>query len=222
MHAREMSDPPSTVRHASRRLATTMLIGIGVLTGGPFSLAAPRDDMDWPCQQRLVPILGAGAFGIGPPPDSAGDWRAEPRVADLVRHIAPRRVAAEAGVAAIAAFAASLGPDEDKPRLLALAFAGLLDETNRERADVIARLKELGRRQHELADIASRAAAELRALPTGATGEDVARRTDLEQRFAFVTQAFENTQRTMRYACETPVKLEARLGRYAQAIKSHL
>lgn len=222
MHPREISNPRSTVCNDTRRLAATMLIGIGLLTGGPFSLAAPRDDTDWPCQQRLVPILGAGAFWIGPPPDSAGDWRAEPRVADLVHHIAPRGVAAEAGVAAIAAFAASLGPDDDKPRLLTLAFAGLLDETNRERADIIARLKELGRRQHELADIASRAAEELRGPPASATGEDAARRTDLEQRFAFVTQAFENTQRTMRYACETPVKLEARLGRFAQAIKSHL
>jgi len=26
----------------------------------------------------------------------------------------------------------------------------------------------------------------------------------------------------MRYACEAPVRLEARLGRYAQAVKDHL
>jgi hypothetical protein len=105
---------------------------------------------------------------------------------------------------------------------MTLVFAGLLDETNRERTEIIARLKDLGRRQHELADIASRAGEALRGIPADATGDDAARRTDLEQRFAFVTQAFENTQRTMRYACEAPVRLEARLGRYAQAVKSRL
>ncbi len=155
---------------------------------------APRrgDDADWPCQQRLMPSLGGGALWSGPPLDGAGDWHGEAAVAELVNRIAPRSVSAETGVAAIATFAEQLPLDADKPRLLTLVFAGLLEETNRERSQVIARLKELGRR------------------------------TDLEQRFAFVTQAFESTQRTMRYACETPVRLEARLGRLAQAVKDLL
>jgi len=46
------------------------------------------------------------------------------------------------------------------------------------------------------------------------------RRHDLEQRFAYVTQAFESAQRTMRYACNAPIALEARLGRYAQAARA--
>jgi hypothetical protein len=143
-------------------------------------------------------------------------------VAELVAQIAPRNVSAENGVAAISAFAESLTP-QDKRRLLTLAFSGLLAETNQERSDLIARLKDLGHRQHELADIASHASEELRGLPAaGAAGDDAAKRADLEQRVAFVTQAFENTQRTMRYACEAPVRLEARLGRYAQAIQSRL
>jgi len=187
--------------------------------------AAPTDTKDWPCQQRLVPTLGGGAFWTTPPLDGAGDWRAEPKVAELVDRIAPRRVTTEQGVAAIADFGASLDAQPDKDRLLTLAFAGLLAETNRDRSDVISRLMELGRRQHDLADIASKANAELRALPPAtdnATPEEAARRTDLEQRFAYVTQAFESAQRTMRYACEVPVTLEARLGRYAQALKDHL
>ncbi len=185
---------------------------------------APRrgDDADWPCQQRLMPSLGGGALWSGPPLDGAGDWHGEAAVAELVNRIAPRSVSAETGVAAIATFAEQLPLDADKPRLLTLVFAGLLEETNRERSQVIARLKELGRRQHELADIASKAGEELRQIPVDATGDEAARRTDLEQRFAFVTQAFESTQRTMRYACETPVRLEARLGRLAQAVKDLL
>jgi hypothetical protein len=208
----------------ARPLGAVLLAGLLVLADAAcFAAPAPRrgGDADWPCQQRLMPVIGSGALWSGPPLDSAGDWHGEPTVAELVGRIAPRNVSTEAGVAAIGTFADEL-PAADRPRLMTLVFAGLLDETNRERTEIIARLKDLGHRQHELADIASRAGEALRGIPADATGDDAARRTDLEQRFAFVTQAFENTQRTMRYACEAPVRLEARLGRYAQAVKSRL
>jgi hypothetical protein len=198
-----------------------LLVAVAV---GPAQ-SAPMDTKDWPCQQRLVPTLGAGAFWTQPPLDSAGDWHSEPKVVELVQRIAPRRVTAEDGVAAIAEFAASLGDAPERDRLLTLVFAGLLEETNRDRSDVISRLMEFGRRQHDLADIASKANAELQALPPATdstTPEQADHRTDLEQRFAYVTQAFQSAQRTMRYACEVPVALEARLGRYAQALLGHL
>jgi hypothetical protein len=217
MRAREIS----TARMLRRYSAVALFLTLSIMGSG--GRAAPADTKDWPCQQRLVPTLGGGAFWTAPPLESAGDWKAEPRVAGLVDRIAPRRVSAEEGVAAIAEFAASLDAVPDKDRLLTLAFSGLLEVTNRDRADLISRLMELGRRQHDLADIASKASSELRALPAASTTpEDSARRSDLEQRFAFVTQAFESTQRTMRYACEAPIALEARLGRYAQGLKEHL
>jgi hypothetical protein len=209
----------------ARPLGAVLLAGLLALADAAcFAAPAPRrgGDADWPCQQRLMPVIGSGALWSGPPLDSAGDWHGEPTVAELVGRIAPRNVSTEAGVAAIGTFADELPAAADRPRLMTLVFAGLLDETNRERTEIIARLKDLGHRQHELADIASRAGEALRGIPADATGDDAARRTDLEQRFAFVTQAFENTQRTMRYACEAPVRLEARLGRYAQAVKSRL
>jgi hypothetical protein len=143
-------------------------------------------------------------------------------VVELVRQISPRSVTAAQGEAAILAFVEALGAGENKQRLLTLVFEGLLEETNRARSEVIARLDELGHRQREMASIASRAGEELRAVPADATGEDAARRADLEQRFTFVTRAFESTQRTMRYACEVPVQLEARLGRYARFLQTRL
>ncbi len=203
-----------------------LLVAAALLAFGTTSRAAPAprrgEDADWPCQQRLMPSLGGAALWSGPPLDDVGDWHGEAAVAELVGRIAPRAVSAEAGAAAIADFADRLPPGADKSRLMTLVFAGLLEETNRERSEIIVRLKELGRRQRELADVASRAGEELRAIPMDATGDDAARRADLEQRFVFVTQAFESTQRTMRYACETPVRLEARLGRLAQAVKDRL
>jgi hypothetical protein len=210
----------------SLKLPRWPLVACMLVVAGATCSAAPTprpgQDPDWPCQQRLMPTLGGGALWSAPPLDSVGDWHGERAVAELVVRITPRSVTEEAGVAAINAFADQLSTIADRRRLMTLVFAGLLDETNRERTEIIVRLKELGRRQHELADIASRAGEALRGIPADATGDDAARRTDLEQRFVFVTQAFENTQRTMRYACEAPVRLEARLGRYAQAAKDHL
>ena len=59
-------------------------------------------------------------------------------------------------------------------RMIALAaslscFAGLLEETDRERAGLIEELKEIGRRQRELADLVARLATELNAIPPDAS-----------------------------------------------------
>jgi hypothetical protein len=179
-------------------------------------------DPDWPCVQRLVPTLSTATFWSGPDPASAGEWTAEPKVAELVRRIAPRRVKAEAGEHEITAFAETIGAGEDRARLLTLAFAGLLDETNRERTALIERIKSLGHRQTELAELASKATEELSKIPQDAVGDAAARREDLQQRVTFVTRAYEGGRQTLRYVCDAPVQLEARLGRYARSLQSHL
>jgi hypothetical protein len=209
-----------------RRLVVALLaLAIAPSAAYPAGAQGYRgaEDRDWPCFQRLMPTLGAASFWNGPSIAAAGDWRQDPTVAALVERITPRRVAVADGEAAIAAFADS--PDraeQDKAIALTRAFAGLLELTNQERGQLVARIKDLGARQRDLASIASNAQEELSAVPVGATGEAAAKRSDLELRFHFVTQAFESAQRTMRYACESPVQLEARLGRYARALQSHL
>jgi hypothetical protein len=172
--------------------------------------APPRaEDPDWPCEQRLVPKLAA-AYWNGPPLEGLGDWHADPQVADLVRRLAPRRVSTQEGLSEIAAFVRSLS--NDRPRRLAVAFQGLLEETDRERAALIDQLKQIGRRQRELAGLVDRLGAELDAIPPDAAGDAAARRVDLQQRHDFTARNFEEIQRTIRYACETPVELDARAG----------
>jgi hypothetical protein len=96
---------------------------------------------------------------------------------------------------------------------------GLLEETDRDRAGLIKELKEIGRRQRELADLVARLATELNAIPPDAGGEAAAKRIDLQQRHDFTARNFEEIQRTIRYACETPVELDARLGAWARALQ---
>jgi hypothetical protein len=172
---------------------------------------------DWPCQQRLVQKLTAAAYWSGPALEGLGDWRADPAVADLVQRLAPRRVSTQEGLSEIAAFMRSVS--KDRPRRPALVFRGLLEETDRERAGLIEELKEIGRRQRELADLVARLATELNAIPPDARGETAAKRIDLQQRHDFTARNFEEIQRTIRYACETPVELDARLGAWARALQ---
>jgi hypothetical protein len=187
---------------------------------GPVAAASRNADPDWPCVQRLVPKLSPGLFWAGPGIDNAAEWRKEPDVVALVEKITSRKITADRGKEAIGAFVQGAG--EDKPRLLALAFAGLLEETNRQRSDLIERIQAFARRQRDLADIASRAGEELSKIPPDATGDEAARRKDLEQRHQYVSLAFQESQRTVRYACEAPVQLESRLGEYARALQAAL
>ena len=202
----------------SRRSRFALLALASVFAAAQAEAAPPRaEDPDWPCQQRLVPHLSSAAYWSGPPLEGLGDWSADPQVANLVRRLAPRRVSTQEGLSQIAAFAQSL--PGDRPRRLALAFQGLLGETDRERGALIDQLKQIGRRQRELAELVERLGAELDAIPADAAGEAAAKRVDLQQRRDFTTRNFEEIQRTIRYACETPVELDARLGAWARALQ---
>jgi hypothetical protein len=195
-----------------------MALGLALAAAVNARSAPPRaEDPDWPCQQRLVPKLTAAAYWSGPALEGLNDWRADPAVADLVRRLAPRRISTQEGLSEIAAFARSVS--NDRPRRLALVFRGLLEETDRERAGLIEELKEIGRRQRELADLVGRLAIELNAIPPDAAGEAGAKRIDLQQRHDFTARNFEEIQRTIRYACEIPVELDGRLGAWARALQ---
>jgi hypothetical protein len=183
-------------------------------------MAAAASDAEWPCQQRLVPMLTAGMIWNGPPIDDVGDWHADPRVRELVERVVPREVGAERGEAAIKAFVEQLGYDKTRPVML--AFSGLLEETNHKRAEIVERIKYLGQRQRNLAALIDRLTTELDAMPNAADGEASPARTELQQRLTYTSRTYAEVQRTMRYACQVPASLDARLGAYARALESAL
>jgi hypothetical protein len=201
-------------------LRAVLAVNLAWLTVEHGWAASRHADPDWPCPQRLITRLSPGLFWNGPSVDAAGDWRQEPGVVALVERTAPRRVVAEQGEELIRQFIQGLG--DDRARLLTLAFAGLLEETNRQRAEIIERIQAFAHRQRELAEIATRAGEDLGRIPPDAMGEAAERRRDLEQRRHYVSMAFEEAQRTLRYACEAPVQLESRLGVYVRALQAGL
>ncbi len=191
-----------------------VLVGVAALALG--AAGPPPADADWPCMQRLVPTLAAGTLWSGH--EAAGDWRANAQVAAVVADAAPRTQPTPAGVARLDAYAATV-PAVDRPATLSLLFNGLVDETNRQREDVIERLRGIGRRQRTLTEITGRVSDELRALPPDAPATV---REEVVQRRTFLIREYEEIGRTIRYACEVPSALEARLGSFAQALQRDL
>ncbi len=178
--------------------------------------AGPPIDPNWPCVQRLVPSLTASTLWGGH--DAAGDWRANPQVATVVAAVSPRGISAQDGAARLDRFVATV-PNADRPAQLALVFAGLVDETNLQRAQVIERLRGIAQRQRTLTELTSRITAELRALPVDAP---VGQREEIVSRRAFLIREYEDIERTIRYACEVPVQMEAKLGTLAQTLQRGL
>ncbi len=197
------------------RLAVQMMLGLLFVVP---AMAQPQRhaDPDWPCVQRLVPRLTATALWPTPLPE--GDWRGDAEVAALVSRISPRSVTEADGIAAIAAFAGPLEPTERR-RLMPLAFAGLLEVANGQRDGLIEQIRRFTRRQRDLAERARALAAELRTLPASTPAEQ---RTELEERRHFLAKAFDDAERTLRFACEAPVRLEGRLGAYTRALVATL
>ena len=152
--------------------------------------------------QRLVPTLAAGTYWTGPQPTS--DWHADPAISALVTEVTPRAVSPEAMVAKVQPFIAAL-PAAGKPGRLADLFAGVVDETNDQRNQIITRLRAMTRRQRELTGLVAE-------VTTALSHEtDPAKRDEMIQRREFLLREFDSVQRTVRYACEAPVQLEARL-----------
>jgi hypothetical protein len=184
-----------------------------------FTLAAaerPPADPDWPCVQRLVPTLTAGTLWGGH--DAGADWRTDPRVAAVVTAAAPRAVSAKEAATRLEQFVATV-PTAERPAVLAQVFAALIDQTNVERAEIIERLRGIARRQRTLTEMTSRVTAELRALPPDAPA---AQREEVVSRRAFLIREYEDIERTIRYACDAPVQMEAKLGTLAQVLQRGL
>lgn len=193
-----------------RGLALPLLLA--GLAASPAAAQIQHEDPDWPCVQRLVPTLGAAAYWGGPEPAEDTGWRDDPAAAAAVAGAAPRGVDVERGEDVLRAYLAALPPDA-RPAAAARAMEGLTAATNEQRTVIIERLRNLTRRQRTVAARVSAISARLRSLPP-----DAPERPDLAAQRVFVLREFDEVQRTIMYACEVPVEMEARLGSYARAL----
>ncbi|MCZ6608972.1 MAG: hypothetical protein O7A66_03090 [Alphaproteobacteria bacterium] len=185
------------------------------------AMAAGTDDPDWPCVQRLMPELSAGAVWAGPSIENAVKlWREKPAVQSLVARIAARRTPVEEGVGAIEAFAKTLGVGKDAT--LTLVFAGLFATIDAERSLIIAGIKRYAKRQRRLADRIRDLGAGLKGIPRGEPDERDARRAELYRQWTWATRIFDERERSSKALCDQPVLLEQRLFMLSRAIMAQL
>lgn len=205
--------PALTAARVARALLPTALLL------APLSPANAASEADWPCVQRLVPVLEAGQMWPGPPLDSVGG-EASPEIEAAARELSDPDLAPEALAAKVEAFARAQPPERRAERLT-LLFKEALAQLNDERSNLIAGIKRYARRQHALAE---RITAETRDLEAArkATPADPARLQELQTTYEWDTRVFTDRQRQLRLVCDQPVRLEQRAFALARAIQGQL
>ncbi len=198
------------------------LVTIAALSLATAARAAPPPaDPDWPCQQRLVPHLSFANYWSGPAPASGADWHDNQSVATLAEAVSARDVTPEEGVAKLDAFVHGL-PSTERATILPLLFTALVAQTNEQRDAVIARLKELAVRQRALAKRIEDDEAAMQANPADTTGPAADDRAAIAARHELLVRSYHDIGETIRYACQVPSDLDARLGAYARALTGAL
>jgi hypothetical protein len=173
----------------------------------------PGQDPNWPCAQRLVTTLEAGSYWNGTVPQNT-PWRDNDALFSLVPMIVDRDTPNDDAVAKLKAYVATI-PAAQRAAALPALFSAIVDQTNDERALLIKRLLQLGRRQRAMGDAIGVLSTKIDALPT-----DDPKRVDAAGERDLDVRALKETQLTMRYACEAPANMERRLGVFARVLQA--
>ncbi len=189
---------------------------IGLLVVAPSRAADPRHP-DWPCVQAKVPEISVAAVWAGPPLDDVGKrWEGDAAIKDLVARLAARRTPLDEAQSKATEFVAGGGNDkQERARLL---FAGLFEQLNRTRSEVMEGIERYIRRQREFAEQVRSATLKLRALQDqpNADPKEVAQASE---KLEWETRIFEERRRTINYVCEVPVLIDQRLFALGRAIQ---
>ncbi len=177
------------------------------------SAQMPAQDPNWPCAQRLVAVLTPGSYWAGNVPAHTG-WRDDEKLFPLVTDVVSRDTPDDEAVAKLKAYTNGI-PAEQRAAAFPLLFSALVDETNDERTLLIRRIEQLGLRQRRMGDVVADISTKVDEMPASDP-----HRPDMVGERDFDVRAFQETQHTMRYACEAPAAMERRLGVFARLLQA--
>jgi hypothetical protein len=183
-----------------------LILALALLSPSPL-LAAD----DWPCVQPLVQSISIEMVWHGPHLQPGADWRSDRAIATLVQTISAQETDADEGVTELKRFLQE--HQQNRAGTIGRVMTGLIDENNQTRSRLIEHLRTLGDRQRGLADIVTRLDDERDKAGSAAEPE-------LVDRLNFAQRTYFEAQRTLRYACEIPARLDQRLGVYAKTLES--
>jgi hypothetical protein len=193
----------------------TMLVLAASAICGAANAADPRYP-DWPCVQAKVPELSVAAVWDGPSIDGVGEtWKDDAKLRDLVARLAARRTPLEEAEKAAHDFIAASGADKaEKAKLL---FAGLFQELNQQRSEVMDGIDRITQTEKELAGKIRADRAALSGLQDK-PNPDQHQIDEVANRLNWGTRIYEDRRKTIRYVCDVPTEIERRLFALGRAI----
>jgi len=198
-----------------------LLYALACLAVAGAAGAQPRSDPDWPCVQRKVPAITAGAVWSGPDVTLAlNDWSKDAEAAALAQKLASRRTPIGEADRMIDEFARGKGPE--KAERLTRVFAGVLDLINTERDRILHGIERYARGQRQRADRIRDEGDQISAIKDLPTATETKELHELESRFAWDKRIFEERRQSLAFVCETPVLLEQRVFEIAHRIQERL
>ena len=191
-----------------KRLILFCFVTGGVAVAIQAAGAADPRYPDWPCVQVKVPELSVAALWGGPPlGDAVERWEKDARLKELVALLAARRTPLDEAQKLAAEFIS--GDEASKQDKAKLLFAGLFDNFNQLRTDVLAGIERFTRRQREFAERIRSETLKLRELQDA--NADAKQLEEMSNQLQWDTRIFEDRRRTISYVCEVPVTIERRL-----------
>jgi hypothetical protein len=186
----------------------------------------PSDHADWPCVQRMVPMISPAQIWDGPPIDNLKGWEKDDKIQELTPYLESRRIKIEDVEKAIKDYAASL-PEAERDKKLTELFASVLSKINTDRRYVMGRIEEFQRRQKARAKEIEREGQELaeknQEIPaTEQLGPRDTQLTPEQQEYNWNARIFQERQQNLSLACEIPVLIEQRAGDIARIIRAEM
>ena len=193
------------------------LLGVAIVSGLLLSMpahVAARDNSNpsWPCVQRKIPTLTSTQVWDGPAVEDVKGWDGDPGVRDVVLMLSDRRVPLQSAEARLAEYAKG-ETNELRSAHLTLVFAGVFDKLHTLRNSVMSGLERYLRAQQERAAELERQGEEIARLKIEASSNEAAKaKLDAAlERFAWAQKIFEERQESLTFACELPVRIDARI-----------
>ena len=193
--------------------------GIALALAASPADAQPRDP-DWPCVQRKVPTIAAGAIWSGPDLASAGAWDKDFEAAALAQSLASRRTDWAEADRLLEEFAQKARAE--KAQRLTRVFVGVLELINTERGRVLQGIERYAQGQRRLAERIRDESEKITAVKDEPGAELPKEMKDLEGQFAWDRRIFAERRQALTYVCETPVLLEQRAFELARRIAARI
>ena len=175
------------------------------------SVEAQPVDPEWPCIQRLImEVSPAVLWPVPVEEDMASLYKKDAEVRALSEQLGDIEQFTDTHRTMIAEFAQAK-PESEREQQLTLLAVGVLDVSNRIRADYIRGIKRYTRQQIAISEQIEATLNELSLLEDANTTSSGHSREDVVETLRWHERVYDQRERSIQMLCERPVELEQRV-----------